>query len=575
MSLFDRVGVRQILILLTAIPLAALVAISALLVSDANERAQAAESCSAAIHEAVAIGRLRSVLLVEGVLYDLWGIESVSEFATQAGTSGTVLVDDVRTAVDDALARVEFLDLDAATRSELNGITEQLSDLRSRWDAVDRQIGDETGEFVERISDFESERTRIELIGAGGAALSIVLFEDFSTSLTLESRLASRILIEGNRSTELSLEHQRAATLSDARYAFLLESLPDDSAEQLRALVDGSSLREMRSLVSALPVDGEATPLQPFIAAALLAQGSADTDALYVFGTTLVDQAESAVAAEHDSARMSRLTVVFMAIGGVFVSLVASRFVGGRLTGRLERVASVARSISGGELDTTRINDAGDDEVTELAVAVDDMSTTLSVVQRQLGALADEQYDDPVLETELPGTVGRNLRTAVRRVTNTAASLHTRANTDPLTGLLNRTSLEEKSLERTAAPVVAMIDLDGFKKVNDTHGHAAGDDVLVRVARLLETLSPESDLIARVGGDEFVITSWGTLADVEERTQALVAAVTTSQRFLGIGCSVGVVPGTDGEAFESIVQRADAAMYEAKRSGGRTFIVAA
>ncbi|HEY8876711.1 MAG TPA: GGDEF domain-containing protein [Roseateles sp.] len=157
---------------------------------------------------------------------------------------------------------------------------------------------------------------------------------------------------------------------------------------------------------------------------------------------------------------------------------------------------------------------------------------------------------------------------------------------DVLTGLLNRRGFDERLrrlLSRSAArpPLLAVLDVDHFKRINDTHGHAVGDAVLSGVgARLHDTLRP-LDLAVRLGGEEFAVIwlnpeAGGELRLGERLRQAIGGqAFETAAGPLTVTVSVGVAParGPD-EAPEALFSRADAALYEAKR-GGRDRVVLA
>ncbi len=155
-----------------------------------------------------------------------------------------------------------------------------------------------------------------------------------------------------------------------------------------------------------------------------------------------------------------------------------------------------------------------------------------------------------------------------------------RANRDPLTGLLNRRACDRAVIGRMLAGgdhmflAVAMVDLDRFKAVNDSQGHAAGDRALVAAARALTAASRDTAVIGRVGGEEFLIADivttqptqgWGhklchAVAAIPAPVTASVGTATLPLR--GVGCD-------DVErAFRQLVAEADTAMYEAKRCGG-------
>jgi len=152
---------------------------------------------------------------------------------------------------------------------------------------------------------------------------------------------------------------------------------------------------------------------------------------------------------------------------------------------------------------------------------------------------------------------------------------------DPVTDLANSRLFEDRvtqslSIARRSGGRLALlfVDLDRFKAVNDTHGHKVGDELLGAVAeRLLATVRNE-DTVARIGGDEFGILVQGAarLADVEVVAQKIVSAL--AQPFLVrdltlfVGASVGVTMFPDtGDTYESVVSRADSAMYQAKSEG--------
>ncbi|MFI5778989.1 diguanylate cyclase domain-containing protein [Nocardia sp. NPDC051570] len=155
---------------------------------------------------------------------------------------------------------------------------------------------------------------------------------------------------------------------------------------------------------------------------------------------------------------------------------------------------------------------------------------------------------------------------------------------DPLTMLLSRRGLEYQSsvLFDRADPVpicVLVIDLDRFKTVNDTFGHSAGDEVLVRTADRLRTAAPRGSIVSRIGGEEFAIvtrTAPAAAAEIAERVRSAVAEPMDS---VSVTASIGVAGATlapGHPAFvDDLIQRADNAMYQAKQRGGDTVTIAA
>jgi diguanylate cyclase (GGDEF)-like protein len=165
---------------------------------------------------------------------------------------------------------------------------------------------------------------------------------------------------------------------------------------------------------------------------------------------------------------------------------------------------------------------------------------------------------------------------------------------DALTGLPNRVLLEDRlqqailrceradarAVER-AAPRLALlfIDLDGFKPVNDSLGHAAGDAVLKEAAARLRRVARESDTLARVGGDEFALLMEDVagIADCVSLARRLIDAlrepIAVAQRPVEISASIGIVLYPDQGPRDKLIANADAAMYAAKRAGGGTYAV--
>jgi diguanylate cyclase (GGDEF)-like protein len=158
-------------------------------------------------------------------------------------------------------------------------------------------------------------------------------------------------------------------------------------------------------------------------------------------------------------------------------------------------------------------------------------------------------------------------------------SAHSEALRDPLTGLPNRVLLEDRIEQafrrsrRSGEPFTLIaVDLDGFKDVNDVRGHRAGDLVLKALARRFEAIVRESDTVARVGGDEFVVLSMGTGSD--ERAGALVGRLQNALRRpfrvegapVEIDGSIGfAVFPDDGTSAAELLARADGQMYATKR----------
>jgi diguanylate cyclase (GGDEF)-like protein len=149
--------------------------------------------------------------------------------------------------------------------------------------------------------------------------------------------------------------------------------------------------------------------------------------------------------------------------------------------------------------------------------------------------------------------------------------------TDKLTGLFNRRKLdevleEEFTLSRRYAMrfAVIMVDIDHFKRVNDSHGHGAGDLVLAGVADILRGCTRESDALGRLGGEEFVVLCRQSTRDGGMVAAENLRAAIAGHAFDGVDpitASFGVAAYRDGDTVASLLDRADAALYRAKNNG--------
>jgi diguanylate cyclase (GGDEF)-like protein len=161
-----------------------------------------------------------------------------------------------------------------------------------------------------------------------------------------------------------------------------------------------------------------------------------------------------------------------------------------------------------------------------------------------------------------------------------SSDLHHRAATviDPLTGMLNRKALTNRvteltqQSELTGAPVGLIVgDLDNFKRVNDTHGHAVGDGALKDVAYAVHKELRAFDLAYRIGGEEFLVLLPG--ADVDESVEmaeelrAAVEAAASGDGDLTMSFGVSGSPAGERFDYDAVFAAADAALYEAKKAG--------
>ncbi|MFO8155671.1 MAG: GGDEF domain-containing protein [Thiohalospira sp.] len=163
----------------------------------------------------------------------------------------------------------------------------------------------------------------------------------------------------------------------------------------------------------------------------------------------------------------------------------------------------------------------------------------------------------------------------MRRTHRQAEKLERLSRMDPLTGAANRRYLDDEltretsRAERSGSPLtLAFLDLDHFKHFNDTHGHAAGDALLEELMAAWRPVLRDSDLLARIGGEEFVVLLPDT--DRDEARQVVERMLQGTPR--GQTCSAGIAAFRPGETADAFMARADEAMYAAKQ-GGRDRVV--
>lgn len=176
----------------------------------------------------------------------------------------------------------------------------------------------------------------------------------------------------------------------------------------------------------------------------------------------------------------------------------------------------------------------------------------------------------------MAGLVASAISQARRRENPDRAVIH-----DPLTDLVSRAYLKEALSTALArwrreggSIAVVVVDLDGFRPVNDEHGYAVGDTVLVEVSRRIRRAVRKSDVVARTGGDEFAVlcenrdmVSTSHLA--RRLSRQITMPVATSAGAVTVGVSIGAAVAVEDESADQLLSRADAAMYRTKRSRQR------
>jgi diguanylate cyclase (GGDEF)-like protein len=289
---------------------------------------------------------------------------------------------------------------------------------------------------------------------------------------------------------------------------------------------------------------------------------------------------DAAVAAS----RQALLRVGVLAIASLLFAMGLAR----AIRRPLRQLAAGAEGLRDGN-GLAELQPSGPTEIREAMHALNEAAAHLELAERQANALASGQLDDPALSESSPGALGQSLQEAVQTLTSSLSEreelgilLSHEASHDSLTQLPNRrASLDSlhqglARSKRTGATVAIMfLDLDGFKQVNDHHGHAAGDTVLRSVSgRLTDTLR-DGDHVGRLGGDEFLV--------VAEPIAGAAEAVALAQRLIDsisqpiavgaasvrIGASIGIALADNETTLtaDELLRDADLAVYKAKGSG--------
>jgi diguanylate cyclase (GGDEF)-like protein len=298
------------------------------------------------------------------------------------------------------------------------------------------------------------------------------------------------------------------------------------------------------------------------------------------YGSFIFDEKEGVVA---DATARLRNALVLAALV-VVLSVALAGGVVRTVTRPLRDLTRRAAELGEGRLDGAPVDTRGTDELARLGRALEGSAATLRHVDAQAEAMADGRLDDPALDRPAPGALGEALHRNVLAVRGLAARLRHDADHDPLTGLLNRAGLEREMAEAPAdgSQWLLYLDLDGFKPVNDTYGHQAGDEVLRAVAQRLQAAVRPDDLVARLGGDEFLVVITG--GEIGTTAQRLAGVVRQPIRLRGtdrgpaggtaatvlVGVSIGCAELNPGVTLADALGTADAEMYVAKQAARLT-----
>ena len=326
---------------------------------------------------------------------------------------------------------------------------------------------------------------------------------------------------------------------------------------------------------------GATTTTQPSVSDfTVLATGGIERDRFIHDALTLaVDHVQTATHAQAKTANRQLRQLYLLGAAIIAITLALTWLVRGAIAGPLRHLARQARTIAAGEL--VDVAAAGPREVRTVAAGLSATVASLRLIRDQAHAIATNDLDREVLARPAPGALGEYMHASMQQMLcvlrqnrQFQAVLAHDASHDSLTQLPNRAqilSLLTQALHRSARTgtqvAVLFIDLDHFKAVNDSYGHAAGDEVLRVVAARMQDTVRAGDVVARLGGDEFVVLIEGVAGVEEEKGlvelgRRLVASISQPIPLTDPGTD----PGTDSGARLGIPET----VYAPDGSGSQT-----
>jgi diguanylate cyclase (GGDEF)-like protein len=376
--------------------------------------------------------------------------------------------------------------------------------------------------------------TRLLVQTLRGSAVRVE--REATTSAKLRADLVAHAIIVTNPVNDA--QQQQVAVLETRIRAEFTQAIADEDTPKARALLQ-DTLKQWNTMVAAAGPVGRRTD-QATIGGAVVVLAPKALALLDQAGTT--SRTAVRVQLAH-AARLDREAIAVLAVLellAVALAIRLARRLSTEVLRPVSRLRDSANHLAGGDLDY-RVEIDRADELGELGVSFNAMAEAIAGSQR---------------------------------------TLTIEANTDSLSGLANRSAFRtrldatlDRPNRRNGHEAVLFVDLDDFKDVNDTLGHAAGDELLCVVAgRLTDAVRP-GDLVARLGGDEFALLLDGlaepaiAMVVAERVVTALEAPVQLGSEWVHVGASVGLAMREEDSTLESLMREADVAMYAAKGKG--------
>ncbi|MEM9747992.1 MAG: EAL domain-containing protein [Actinomycetota bacterium] len=599
---------RGIMLVFAGVPLAAGVALGYQEIDEALAERSEAAAVQTQVDELVQLTELRASLIDERNMAS--AVTTLSIIGFDPELVSLIAGVDVLSERDAAAARVDELIVD----SEFADRMDHLAEVRAISNAIDIVDEEDLSEAGRLYTDFEIE------IGAAVDARLDELLDDAGRISSTSELINSLRVFSASTSFRAATSNSSTAALAvyfdlpglDGRTALaeltgesfradgdlaLIRRIADDDSNalaEMESFLDLPSTESFSAVVRDLTNSGGVEPLSFEDVSERLdellvvfSDGNASVAASFDVVTAAGADVDDAVDALKERAQSGAMRVAISVIIGALVAIGLSFVLIRFIVRPLDRLAEGAQRIRDGDLDQ-RIPDDGPVEIRGAALALNEATSSLEHFRHQTDALARGEVSAVVDgDDSQVGALGESIRAAVDTLAESISArdelreqlLH-EASHDGLTQLANRRASLDKLRAAVASPwkrgntAVLFVDLDGFKSINDHHGHRAGDVALRIVAsRLGSAVGPDAH-VGRLGGDEFIVIieevpTPAVAVGVGERIiEAVCVPIDVDGTSLALSASVGVsLDDGRGVTAQAMLHEADVAVYEAKRAG--------
>ena len=607
LKLRRRPGVIFLLASVTVIPLLGIAWLTGGDVTDARRESQQTLAISDAAKELDLSVQLRSVLDSEAY----WS-QSIAAVATFGLPTDQVLaitgldiergLADARVAVDEVLARPGVPPEAAIRMQEVrDGISPgvPLQNINVGFDEVIELASQNLEQDIDNLIEASDQVGNSARLSTSIRALDLAAESQSELTELVERYFAVRFPVAGDASVEaermLTAELRYQATIEQLRAHAQPGSPVDIALTNLENDPDQAwmigRVHESKNVILA---EGTSSPTfdqsLDFARAAEEVQTFRSAQQVIETHAALVRTAsdvvvEAAAISSEEAALRQRQTATFT-IGLVAAALAAVVLGSIWIVSPLRGMAAAVGQLRDGN-PSSSVPEAGPAEVRQAAQALNEAIENMSVVEGMATALANRDLSNPAFSQPPTGRLGASLCEAVTELAASMsegeafrAQLAHEATHDGLTGLHNRSETMtqmNRALRKAIASgtplAVLFIDVDGFKNMNDAHGHAIGDEILRSVARRIQRCIRGNDRVGRLGGDEFVVVA-GSIDGVEsamalgERIRAAISKpISQGEVNFSVTTSIGVAVASKDSTGPVLLREADLALYEAKAQG--------